>query len=201
MNNTTLKKEKTYIDSFNPETLLYTDEFQNMASKFKCGESIFDYYLLKEALRNRLSGDGVTYIVREKDKQELIAYYTLSTSTVHFIDTYTYEDDDVPTDEKRKYYSPIGAVIINMFAVNNDYQDCIYNGEVVSAKVLQSIIAHIYKMSIETIGAKMIILCSVPTAVEFYKKNNFKELLCNYTLFDHIDLRDNKAMYLPMHEV
>ena len=54
-------------------------------------------------------------------------------------------------------------------------------------------------MSTSIIGAKMIILCSVPDAVDFYKRNNFKELPPELTLFDHIDLSGNKAMYLTLH--
>lgn len=203
MNNGIITKEKKYkkkIHKFNPKTLLYTKEYSNMTSEFTCGEEPFDSYLNEEALEDRLNGGGVTYIVIDQDENRLIAYYTISTSTVHFVDNYDFEYEDIPDDEKRKHYSPISAIIINMFAVNNIYQDCIYEGEVVSAKVLESIIGKIYTMSTDIIGAKMIILCSVPDAVDFYKKSNFEELPSIYTLFDHIDLDGNKPMFLTLHE-
>lgn len=207
--------ENKEILNFNPKKLLYS-EYNDIVSKFSCGEDVFDTYLNKEALDDRLNGRGVTYIVidqatkssnkKDEDKNplqsecKLVAYYTISTSTVHFIDAYDFEDADIPEPEKRKHYSPISAVIINMFAVNNEYQDCIYEEELVSSLVLQSLISDIYDITTNIIGAKMIILCSVPDAVDFYKRNNFKEFPKEYTIFDYIDLADNKAMYLTLHD-
>ena len=202
--------QKKVIQNFAPKKLLYS-EYNDIVSKFNCGDIAFDTYLNKEALEDRLNGRGVIYIVIDQaikssnnenslqNEDKLVAYYTISTSTVHFIDTYDFEDDAIPEPEKRKHYSPISAIIINMFAVNNEYQDCIYKEELVSSIVLQSIISDIYDMTTTIIGAKMIILCSVPDAVDFYKRNSFEEFPKEYTIFDHIQLSDNKALYLTLH--
>lgn len=199
MGKITAKEEKKTIHRFNPKIVLYSSEYNKLTTGFKCGKPIFDEYLCEQALEEMSSGDGVTYIILDEDENVLIAYYTISTSTVHFVDMYDYEDEEIPEEKKRKHYSPISSVIINMFAVNSKYQDCIYEGEIVSDLIIQAIIGRIYNMSTSIIGAKMIILCSVPDAVDFYKRNNFKELPPELTLFDHIDLSGNKAMYLTLH--
>ena len=53
---------------------------------------------------------------------QLIAYYTISASTVHFADRYDFEDDDIPEDEKRERYKAYKYIQYKMFTVNKEYQ-------------------------------------------------------------------------------
>ena len=88
-----------------------------------------------------ISGDGVTYlIINEVSKREIVAYYTISSSSIHTIDRYDFEDEDVPQDEKREHFSPISAFLIKMFAVNEKYQDTYYNDELVASLILKNMI-------------------------------------------------------------
>lgn len=89
--------------------------------------------------------------------------------------------------------------MINMFAVNKKYQDCYFKDKLISSLVLKYIIGTLYEMSINIIGAKMIILCSVSNAVKFYEKNNFKKIDECYSMFDKVDAMDNIPMYLTLH--
>lgn len=193
-------KELKVISEFSPEVDVYSTNHR--FDKFDSGEYAFNEYINQDAEVDKSNGDGVTYVIYEQveNVSKLVAYYAISSSTVHFTDRYDFEDDEIPEDEKRERYSPISAFSINMFAVNKEYQDCIYEGSLISDLILKDIILNLYQMSISVIGAKIIILCSVPEAVDFYERNGFKELTKDYTLFDKLNIQENKPMYLVMHE-
>ncbi|MDU2489319.1 MAG: hypothetical protein E7D27_01845 [Clostridium celatum] len=193
---------KKTIENFNPVIEALSEENRKLISDFFVGEKAFDDFIKKEAISDMVSGDGVTYlIVNEANKREIVAYYTISSSSIHSIDRYDFEDEDVPKDEKREHFSPISAFLIKMFAVNEKYQDTYYNDELVASLILKNIIFDLYDMSTSVVGAKRIILCAVEKAKKFYKLNNFEEFDGKYTLFDKIDAQDNYPMYLALHKV
>lgn len=190
------------IQNFKPVIETLSEENIGLISNFFVGEKAFDDFIKKEAINDMISGDGVTYlIINEVNKREIVAYYTISSSSIHTIDRYDFEDEDVPQDEKREHFSPISAFLIKMFAVNEKYQDTYYNDELVASLILKNIIFDLYDMSTSIVGAKRIILCAVENAKKFYKLNKFKEFDGNYTLFDKIDAQDNYPMYLALHNV
>lgn len=190
------------IQNFKPVIETLSEENRKLISNFFVGEKAFDDFIKKEAINDMISGDGVTYlIINEVNKREIVAYYTISSSSIHTIDRYDFEDEDVPQDEKREHFSPISAFLIKMFAVNEKYQDTYYNDELVASLILKNIIFDLYDMSTSIVGAKRIILCAVENAKKFYKLNKFKEFDGNYTLFDKIDAQDNYPMYLALHNV
>lgn len=193
---------KKTIENFNPVIEALSEENRKLISDFFVGEKAFDDFIKKEAISDMVSGDGVTYlIVNEANKREIVAYYTISSSSIHSIDRYDFEDEDVPKDEKREHFSPISAFLIKMFAVNEKYQDTYYNDELVASLILKNIIFDLYDMSTSVVGVKRIILCAVEKAKKFYKLNNFEEFDGKYTLFDKIDAQDNYPMYLALHKV
>ena len=190
------------IQNFKPVIEALSEENIDLISNFFVGEKAFDDFIKEEAINDMISGDGVTYlIINEVNKREIVAYYTISSSSIHTIDRYDFEDEDVPQDEKREHFSPISAFLIKMFAVNEKYQDTYYNDELVASLILKNIIFDLYDMSTSVVGAKRIILCAIEEAKKFYKLNNFKEFDDNYTLFDKIDAQDNYPMYLALHNV
>ncbi|MBS4956578.1 MAG: hypothetical protein KHZ99_05975 [Clostridium sp.] len=190
------------IQNFKPVIEALSEGNIDLIRNFFVGEKAFDDFIKEEAINDMISGDGVTYlIINEVSKREIVAYYTISSSSIHTIDRYDFEDEDVPQDEKREHFSPISAFLIKMFAVNEKYQDTYYNDELVASLILKNIIFDLYDMSTSVVGAKRIILCAVEKAKKFYKLNNFKEFDDNYTLFDKIDAQDNYPMYLALHNV
>ncbi|NMM61192.1 hypothetical protein HBE96_00425 [Clostridium sp. P21] len=195
------KKELKLLKEFNMEVIKFTPEYECLSNAFNSGELAFNEYISKTALKDKINGSGVTYIVVDKKnhKKLLVAYYTISTSTVHIKDLYDYEDDAIPEEEKREHFSPISAFMINMFAVDKKYQDCLYNNQLVSSLILRQIISNLYDMSVNLIAAKTILLCAVPDAVKFYENNRFLKLADEFTLFDKCDAMDNIPMYLPIH--
>lgn len=190
------------IQNFKPVIEALSEGNIDLIRNFFVGEKAFDDFIKEEAINDMISGDGVTYlIINEVSKREIVAYYTISSSSIHTIDRYDFEDEDVPQDEKREHFSPISSFLIKMFAVNEKYQDTYYNDELVASLILKNIIFDLYDMSTSVVGAKRIILCAVEKAKKFYKLNNFKEFDDNYTLFDKIDAQDNYPMYLALHNV
>lgn len=191
------------LDKLNLVIQTFTPDDKCLVSSFDSGVFAFNNYISNEALTEKDEGDGVTYIILdEKSKTEkvLVAYYTISASTIHIKDNYDYSDDTIPEEEKRMHYSPISSFMINMFAVNKSYQNTIYNGKVVSDWILLNIIHELYEMSINVIGAKRILLCSVKDAVNFYTRNHFCKLTDSLTLFDKF-VDDTIPMYLSLHDI
>lgn len=190
------------IQSFKPVMEALSEENIGLISNFFVEEKAFDNFIKEEAINDMISGDGVTYlIINEANEREIVAYYTISSSSIHTIDRYDFEDEDVPQDEKREHFSPISAFLIKMFAVNEKYQDTYYNNELVASLILKNIISDLHDMSTSVVGAKIIILCAVEKAEKFYNLNKFKKFDDNYTLFDKIDAQDNCPMYLALHNV
>ena len=190
------------IQNFKPVIEALSEGNIDLIRNFFVGEKAFDDFIKEEAINDMISGDGVTYlIINEVSKREIVAYYTISSSSIHTIDRYDFEEEDVPQDEKREHFSPISSFLIKMFAVNEKYQDTYYNDELVASLILKNIIFDLYDMITSVVGAKRIILCAVEKAKKFYKLNNFKEFDDNYTLFDKIDAQDNYPMYLALHNV
>lgn len=200
--------QKKQIEIFKPVIETLSQENESLIYNFKVGEKAFDDYIRECAIDDMRIGDGVTYLVINEIelspteiKRELVAYYTIASSTIHNVDRFDFEDDEIPENEKREHFSPISSFMIKMFAVNEEYQDTFFEGELVASLILKNIIFDLYTMSISVIGAKSIILCAVKKAKRFYSLNNFIELDKTYTLFDKIDAQDNYPMYLALHNV
>lgn len=171
---------------------------------FTSGDTAFDSYIKNNAIIDKDNGEGVTFIIvnhEEGHNPIPIAYYTISAFTVHIVDRYDYEDDDIPEEEKREHFSPIPSIMISRFAVDENYQDTFYNNDLVAALILRAIIDEICDMTKSVIGAKMISLCAVDTAVDFYEKNGFKKFPKDFTVFDFMEAQENTPMYLALHKI
>lgn len=203
-----MSKKCRKIYNFNPIIKRLCSEDDEILRNFNAGKKKFAFnnFIKKEAKNDMTTGDGVTYLVIDEklDGSEcLVAYYTISTCSINIVDRYDFEDDEIPEEEKREHFSPISSFYINMFAVDVNYQDAIYDGQLISALILKYIINELRNMSMDVIGAKMITLCSVPDAIKFYEDNSeFEELTSKYTLLDKADAKyENKPMKLVLHKI
>lgn len=195
------------INDFNPVIVRLSDEEKELVKDFNAGTNnyAFNLFIKKDAFNEIKSGDSITYLVvneKEDESKELVAYYAISTGAINIVDRYDYEDDEVPEDEKREHYSPISSIYINMFAVDESYQDTLYNESLISGMILRKIILELIEMTTTIIGAKMITLCSVKKAVKFYEDNaGFEKLESKYTILDKSDAYDNVPMKLILHTI
>lgn len=166
------------IEDFNPVVHVFKESHKKYLDKFETGnnypEKGLGDYIKNDALDDKASGDGVSYIVLQQNKDgeivDAIAFYTLVSSVIPCI--YNFK-----TDEDGAYDTlfEIPAVRIQMFALNQKYQDSLYEKELIASRVFKSIITQIDEMASEVMGIKAIYLYTIPSAKKFYKKNNFLE--------------------------
>lgn len=190
------------ISNLNLDIKLLDEEYVNNCTYFNSGKKEFNWFLNNEALNDMKSGDGVTYVVTDilNGKETVIAYFQLSAFALHFKDNLDFEDDKIPKDKKKTRYIPINSFIIDMLAVDKNYQNSVWNGWIVSDVILNYILLFIENMSRTTIGGKIILLCSVKDAIRFYKRNGFKPLNEYMILFDkYID--GEEPMYYSIYDI
>ncbi len=218
-----MTKEISYkyksINYFNPDVLSYEkshQDFYNKLQKFDAGIEYknFNEFILKEADDYKNSGDGVTYIVwnitydnnsHEIDR-EIVAYYTLAATSIPYEDRIRLDKNEAI--EKGQEFDieicGISALEIKMFAVTKKYQDVFfeYDGEnlPISAWIMKNIIDNANEISDSILAFKAIFLHSIPSAVNFYKRNGFNPVEINMQPLYCID-SEYSAMYLTLKEI
>lgn len=208
--------EHKIITVFNPDVEQLELEHQDFLCDFDAGDEFqnFNDFIQNDAFEYAEKGDGATYLVfnsiYDNDgnllNKVLMAYFTLSATSIPYIDRIRLEPEEATVkgkefDERR---CGIPSLEIKMFAVDRNYQDTFYEYEgefmPISAWILRMIIAYAYNMMKTVVGFKAVFLHSVPTAIEFYRKNFFhnaeKYMEPLYSLDD-----EYQAMYLSFCKV
>jgi len=100
------------------------------------------------------------------DNDELIAYFSLLASCVILGDLNDY--DLVP------------AIELKMYAINKKYQ-----GMNLSNKIIDAVIDIVDEITLEEIGARMLILYSVPSekVMKMYEKSGFTKMPENFSMY------------------
>ena len=152
-----------------------------------------------------LTGDGVSYIVFQTtssddtipDEEKIIdvvAFFTLVSSAIPYI--YRTVDEDGVYEAMCE----IPAVKVNMFAVNDKYQDTFYENKPISALVFETIIDIIDNKAKTDMGIKAIYLHSLPSAEKFYLRNHMLKAEEYMQTFSEND-DDLTAMYVFIRDV
>ncbi|MFR2774895.1 MAG: hypothetical protein ACLTBR_03600 [Anaerostipes sp.] len=185
------------IPIFDPYVTELEERHRDLFCTFRAGRhnENFTSFLQDEALDWMKSGDGVTYLVIDRAEDVVAAYFTLAASLIPFIDRI--KEDDGSYNEQTW---GIPSIEIKMFAVNERYQNTIYQGELISASIL-AMIRHIIvnEISPSIVGAKAIFLHSTEEAENFYLKNDFCYLEGNMRPVHCVD-DGLTAMYYPFRE-
>lgn len=181
------------------DTVTLSDENSHWLHNFKCGHSELERYVTESALEDNCVGKGVTYLVIDLKEKKLVAYYTLATTVLLYIEEHNILNKD-NLDEIR--VGGIPSIEIRMFAVSTTYQDYICsNAEgksiVLSDFILGSLIGELYNVALGTVGFETILLHSTPEAVPFYERNSFVHLDKYRSLYDEY-LEGCKPMYLEL---
>ena len=182
------------IYSFNYDVILLNNESVYLLTDFCCGDNEIDRYVKEDALSDSECGKGVTYLVINKSNGRLIAYYTLSSTSILYFDEVNINGN----------IRGIPSIEIKMFAVSTIYQDLLYHDDefgdnLISSIVLGSVIGDIYNISMNILGVKMIVLHSVPDAIDFYSRNFFKPMGEYKSLQDDYS-KGCTPMYMPLFE-
>jgi len=143
---------------------------------FSCGVVELDNYIKQYVSQDVKRKLAVCYILEDEDAN-VIAYYTLSSSSV--------ELNDIPDDLKSSLtYAEIPVVIIGRLAVHVDYQ-----GNKLGQILLIDALKRIIEIS-ALVGNHAVIVDPINEAAE-----NF------YSKFGFIQLKDAKRMFLPLKTV
>ena len=152
----------------------YTNNECDDISGFESGYEVFDRYLHEH------DGVDVIHYVLDAETDKLVAYFTLLASALPYAVGSRIEG--------------IPAVELKMFATDKKYQD-LGLGTLVFDEVLETI----EHLTSEYIGAKIILLYSVPVkhVMDLYLKKGFREVSGAFVAFDS----DFTQGCVPMYKV
>ena len=138
-----------------------TEQNDYLVEGFSCGEIDFDKFIYYDALGNECKIYLILY------KNIMLGFFGI---TATGIITNKMENDNI----KEIYNEP--AIEINYFAIDVNYQHKIISTEnklYYSNLIFYNILYFIN--NIDILGFEFIVLYSVPSAINFYKKHGFKE--------------------------
>ena len=147
----------------NKEIDFYIDiEYDGNKNDFDCGFDIFNSYLKHNILEDK----AAMHYITDAENDNLIAYFSLLASCIFLNE---FENSNI-----------IPAVEIKMYAVDKKYQK-LHLGE----KLLESIYKTIRQYSLKYIGAKAVVLYSVPAekVVQMYETGEYKKMPENYSMY------------------
>ena len=151
---------KRYFVEFNNSHIPLCEKFKTLdLQPNEC--DYFQDYLAYNALLDCKQGLGKTFLFIEEENEDkkIIGFYTLKASSLIINDMYSKEKQGEP------------AVEIYELAVHKDYQK-----QGIGTDIIKTIFAQVYELSEKYLGIKHIVVCAKPTAINFYKKFNFKEI-------------------------
>lgn len=143
-------------------------EHTNLIKNFDCGNQSINNRLKENASDLYQEGYGNTYLIIDQIKKELVAFVILKTTAM------------VKYDDNVFKYNLEPAIEIDTFAVDKKYQKKYQNIEdkrleySISYLVFLHIMKYIRKIAEEKIGARYIIVLSIPEAKKFYEKQGFE---------------------------
>ncbi|KTC91775.1 GNAT family N-acetyltransferase [Legionella cincinnatiensis] len=144
--------------------------------KFSCGIDLLDNYLHKQATQDYHRHISVTYILNDKESNQVAGYYTLSSTSIELA--------DLPDKLKSKLpqYPLLPATLIGRLAVDLNYQKQTL-GEVLLIDALKKA----YQNTNEVASIAVAVDAINDSAINFYKKYGFLPMLSN-----------GSKLYLPM---
>jgi hypothetical protein len=160
------------------------DKYRN----FDCSDSGLNDYLFEEAYIKDMQGYGVTHLIINEDKNDLIGYCVLKNSALLFNDGVNYRS--IPCTE------------IYMFALDKKYHGIKYNETInISDFTFKKIISNIRDNSEEHSGSRFIILNSKEESVNFYIKNKFKDIDINMIYVDGVENPPPSSKHIMIRQI
>lgn len=141
---------------------------EKLLKRFRCKEESLAAFLSSCAVNYNNAGAGNTTVLLDIEKDRIIGYYTLKCSYVKVHDK-----------EMSDYPRFIPAIEIARFAIDNRYEKKGF-GKGLFSWVLE----RISDIITNHVGAQFMILFSLPTVTEFYRKFDFKELDSTMAMYE-----------------
>lgn len=109
----------SFIDDFNPYIVLCSEEYKSAIDIFDAGLDNFSFneFIKKEADEYKNIGDGVTYLVFNKqnnESDEIVAYFTLCSGAIPYVERWK-----VPKEEQEEKSSIVGVKALYLRSVPN----------------------------------------------------------------------------------
>ena len=141
--------------------------------------------------KSQSTNRDVTYAFIDKDENKIIGFYSLCSNGITVIK----EHIDKETD-RSVYRTNIPAIMVDYFAIDEYYRSIPFNEsssryDTLSKFLFTFVIEEIRRIANTEVGATHICLYSVPEAISFYKRSDFK-LFDDYMQRDG-DPRNNKC--------
>ena len=146
----------------NNEIEFYIDIECDNINDFDCGFDVFNLYLKEKFLDDK----AVFHYIIDAENDNLIAYFSLLASCVFVSGS---NDSNI-----------LPAIEVKMYAVDKKYQKLN-----LSKKLLAAIYKTVWQYSLECVGAKALILYSVPAekVVRMYEANGFQKMIENFSMY------------------
>jgi uncharacterized protein YqkB len=145
---------------------------QDVLQKFDCGHPDFNDFLVYDAKKCSINGDGVTYILVDEDEYNdkevstIFAFATIQSTALQY--------HDIKNDDK--IYS-IPGVEIKYFAIarrlHRQIAHLIDDGKYYSTIYFEWLLEELYEMSTRIIGFQMIFLRANEQGQKLYKRKKF----------------------------
>lgn len=156
------------------EVLNVSDVDSKLLKRFRCQETNLATFLKQWAVPFHNAGAGNSTLFINKEKDDIIGYFTLKCSCVRVHDT---EMDPDPRF--------IPAIEISRFALDDRYQK-----KGLGKAIFGFALKTIEKIREQYIGAQVVILFALPNVTEFYRKFGFEELdktMSTYECNDNVE--------------
>lgn len=145
---------------------------QEVLQKFNCGHPDFNEFLVNDAIEYSCNGDGVTYVLVDKEEYEnkkvsvIFAFATIQSTALQYYDVKNSE----------KIYS-ISGVEIRYFAIAKKFhrqKACLIDAsKYYSTIFFEWLLADLYEMSTKIIGFQVIFLRANEKGEKLYRRKKF----------------------------
>lgn len=149
---------------------------QDVLQKFDCGHPDFNDFLANDAVECANEGDGVTYVLVDKDEYEekkisaIFAFATIQSTALQYYETVNNE----------KLYS-ISGVEIKYFAIAKKFHKQVAylldDSKYYSTIFFEWLLADLYEMSTKVIGFQAIFLRANETGEKLYRRKKFVDAM------------------------
>ncbi len=141
---------------------------EELLQNFKCEDGAIADFIKKESLK---TNDNVSYIFLDDDANRVICFCSIHCTA---ISTTKFDHKGNP------FLYPVPTIEISFFAVDEDYRGLRYEetsdkNDTLSCALFYYMLSHIKSISIKDVGATHVCLYSVPNAINFYRKCQFKK--------------------------
>lgn len=181
---------KFKVEPLDENNVKYVCGFRSaLDSKNQYAEYSIGEYLVNDAYEDQKSGKGMTYLIINKDRNKVIAFFTISTASLMILLEHD-GDERSNADLIIENFISIPSVKIDYFAVDVDYQDLFFEDLPLSAHIFNTIILILCNMSNTKIGFQAIFLYSLESSKKFYVRNGLSKMTDSFVASEGVPIND-----------